>query len=53
MEFLMYLFELWIGDVRIDLGGREIFVAKEFLDRTKVCTIPEKICRERVTERVW
>ena len=53
MEFVVNLFEMMIRDVGIDLGGRNIGVAEQGLNRTKVCAIHEKVRSEGMPERVW
>ena len=42
MKFLMYLSQLLVRDMRIDLCGSDIFMSEEFLDRAEVSTISEK-----------
>lgn len=42
MEFLVYLSELFICDMCIDLSRRDIFMSEELLDRAQISTISEK-----------
>ena len=49
----MNLFEMMIRDVGIDLGGRNIGVAKKRLNRAKVCAVHEEVRSEGMPERVW
>ena len=48
----MNFFEMRVGDVCIDLGGRDVAVAQHGLDRAEVCAIHEQVCRKRVAKRM-
>lgn len=39
MKFVVDFFEMGVGDVCVDLGGRDVGVAKHRLDSAKVGTI--------------
>src|SRR6478672_6333877 len=46
------LLELLAGEVRVELGGREIGVPEHLLDRAEVAATGEQVRREGVTQRV-
>ena len=46
-------FEVGVSDVSIDLGRRDVTVAKHGLHRSQVCPVHEQIGRKRVTKGVW
>lgn len=48
----MDFFEMLVGDVSVDLGGRDVGVAKHGLDGAEIGAIHEEIGGEAVTEGV-
>ena len=50
VKLLMYLSELFIGDMCINLCCRNIFVSKKLLDRAEIGTISEQGSGEGVTK---
>ena len=52
MKFFMDFTEMWIGNVSVNLGGRDVGVAEHSLNRAKISAIHEKISGKRVTEGV-
>ena len=43
MELLMYLFEVLVGDMRINLRGGDVAMTEHTLNRAEICTVHEKI----------
>jgi hypothetical protein len=41
MKFFVDVAEVAVGDMGVDLGGADIGVAKEGLDRTQISAVPE------------
>ncbi len=50
MEFLVCLFEFWIGHMGVYLSCRDRSMPEEFLDNTNISTIGEKRCRKWMTK---
>ena len=48
----MHSFQSLLIDVRIDLRRRDIGVAEHFLDNAQICTVPEEMRREAVSQKV-
>lgn len=48
----MNLAEMGVGDVSIDLGGRNVGVTEESLDRAEVGAVHQKVGGERMTKSV-
>ena len=49
MELIVRLFQMSIGNVRIDLGRRNIRMAEHLLDRANIGTILDKMRGERMS----
>lgn len=47
------LFETFIGDAGVDLGGVETAVAEHGLDAAQVGTVFDKVAGEGVAQVVW
>ena len=45
--------QMLVGYVCVDLRGRDIAVAQQGLNRTRVSSVLQKMRRETVTQRVW
>ena len=45
--------QMHVGDVRVDLRGRDITVPEQRLHRTGVRAVLQKMSREAVSQRVW
>ena len=39
MEFFVYIAQVFVGDVGVDLGGADVGVAEESLDGTQVSAV--------------
>ena len=52
MKLFMYVSELRVGDVGVDLGGRDRRMAQEGLDGTDIGSVAEQIGGERVAQGV-
>ena len=50
VEPLMNIPQPLVGDVGVDLGGRDVLVAKEFLHASEVGAVGQEISRIRVAE---
>ena len=45
--------QMHVGNVRVDLRGRDITVPEQRLHRTRVRAVLQKMSREAVSQRVW
>lgn len=52
MELLVHVLEMRVGDVRIDLGGRDVGVAQQPLHTADVGAVHEQISRKAVSQRM-
>ena len=52
MKFFVDLFEVLVGDMSVNLGGRNVGVAKHGLDGAEVGAVHEKVSSEAVAESV-
>ena len=53
MKLLKHFFEVLVGDVGVDLRGRDVAVAEHGLDGPDVSSFFEESCGEAVTQGVW
>ena len=53
VEFFVYVTEVFVGDVGVDLGRGDVGVAEECLHGAEVGAVVEEVGREAVTEFVW
>lgn len=52
MEALVDVFEVWVGDVGVNLGGCDVAVAEHGLDAAEVGAVHEEACGEGVAQGV-
>ena len=53
VELAVDVFEAFLVDVGVDLGGSDVGVAEEFLDDAQVGAVLQEVGGERVAEEVW
>ena len=52
MEFFVDFAEMWVSNVSVNLGGRNVSVTKHSLDRTKIGTVHEEVGSEGMAKSV-
>jgi hypothetical protein len=53
MGSIVNLSDPTLGDVRVDLGRRDIFVPQQFLDDPKVCAAVKHVGRKGMPQEMW
>ena len=52
MEFFVNFAKMWVGNVSVDLSGRDVSMTEHGLDRTQIGAIHKKIGSEGMTKSV-
>ena len=52
VKILVRFFQVCVGDMRVDLRGRNVGVAKHLLDGADVCAVLDQMRRERMPQRM-
>jgi hypothetical protein len=52
VKLLMNITQALVGDVRVDLGGGDIFVPEQLLDGAQISAVPEQVCGVGMAQRM-